>query len=610
MCGFVFYHSVQAPCSEQGFTQALNSLKHRGPDGEGHWLAQQPYVAIGHTRLAINGGDSGVQPLHSQGGRVVMVVNGELYNSRTPLEQAGVTFQTGSDSEYLLHQYIRQGVECLDELDGEFAFAIWDRETQSAYLGRDRHGIKPLFYTLYNGALLAASEIKALLAYGVPAKWNHTYLAGAAFFAQDARGTPVEGVFSLPPGHYLKVSGEGVECLPYVRRSPFEPSQFSSTGLSFEQACAQFEHYLLSAIEKRLPHNESVQTYLSSGIDSSVITAIATHLGREVNAYTIAFEEHQAFDESPQAKQLADALGIQHHRIPVSDQLLADHFASAVLHSEMPVPNINIAGKYYLSRVLAESGHKTVLTGEGADESLIGYGFFRQELTEPYQDVNQLPVPWFDHLQSVQNKYGVMPAQAVHACPVGLMLGQLRAEPYQTVSTLDALAGIQVTEQDSRLTIAQKLHYQTVYQSYNLGALADRTEMAHGVEGRPPFLDNALVEFVHGLPTEYKFADGIDKRILRVVSEKFMPANYTRIEKKPFIAAPACLRSSGPLADLFQGYFSDLKYLPDFYDKEKVRGFYQQALTQDVSVQASLDPIFMNLASLMVLGEKLGMTGY
>ncbi|MAC47121.1 MAG: asparagine synthase (glutamine-hydrolyzing) [Oceanospirillum sp.] len=610
MCGFVFYHSLQSPFSQQGFIKALASLQHRGPDGDGHWFSEKPYVALGHTRLAINGGDSGLQPMLSSDERFVMAVNGELYNSCDALECAGITFQTGSDSEYLLQQFIRQGVECFDELDGEFAFAIWDQQTQAAYLGRDRHGIKPLFYAEHNGALIAASEIKALLAYGVPAKWNPSYLAGAAFFTQDASTTPVEGVFSLPPGHYLKVAAHGVECLSYVQQSPFEPALFSRSELSFEQACDQFEAYLLNAIEKRLPKTGSVQSYLSSGIDSSVITAIAAHLGREVNAYTIAFEEHQAFDEYPQAKLLVDALGVQHYRVPVSDQVLADHFASAVWHSEMPVPNINIAGKYYLSRVLAESGHKTVLTGEGADESLVGYGFFRQDLTDPYQELSQLPVPWFNHLQAVQEKFGLLPAQAVHACPVGLMLGQLRSEAYQSTSAIDAFPNFLIHKQDTRLSIAQKLHYHSVYQSYNLGGLADRTEMAHGIEGRPPFLDNGLVEFVHSLPTEYKLADGIDKRILRTVSEKFMPAGYTRIEKKPFIAAPASLRSSGPLAELFQGYFSDLSHLPEFYDKEKVRGFYQQALMQDVSAQARLDPVFMHLASLMVLGERFGMNAY
>ncbi len=606
MCGILFYSSLETPYNQEAFFQSLSEIQHRGSDGSGYWFSDQSFTAIGHNRLAINGGADANQPMLSADGRLVIAVNGELYNSRLGLESLGACFKTQSDSEFLLHQFQHKGCAGFDELDGEFAFAIWDESNKTAYLGRDRHGIKPLFYCKYQGGIIAASEVKALLAYGVPAKWNKRYLAGSEYFIQNARETFVEGVYAVPPGSFLKITSMGVDTVSYVQQSPFDPSAFTPSTLSFDHACEQFESLLLQAIEKRLISGGSNQAYLSSGIDSSIITAITAGLSDSVNAYSIGFDDN-SFDESKQAQAFAAELGVAHEIVQVSDHILADHFQSAVLHCEMPVPNINVAAKYYLSSVLSDAGHKTVLTGEGADESLLGYGFFRQDLTEPYSDIGLFPEPWKKHLQNVKQSLGFLPAQAVHSTPIGLMLSQLRQAEYALEPSLSTFE-MQAPSSIDGIEGSQKLHYQSVFQSYNLGALADRTEMAHGIEGRPPFLDNALVAFVHSLPTEYKFDGAIDKKILRHMAGKYMPSSYAKIEKKPFISAPSSLRKTGPLADLFQDLFMGLEHLPYFYNKEKVRGLYLDALNLDPSKQASLDPIFMHLASLMVLQKEFGLT--
>ena len=609
MCGIVFCYSpsgLNTNQERQAFHSAVSALEHRGPDDLAIWFSQDSRVALGHTRLAINDKEGGSQPMHSADGRLTVAVNGELYNDRAELEAQGRVFSSQSDSEYLLHQFAVKGAEGVKALDGEFAFAVWDRDEGTAYLGRDRHGIKPLFYCLHRGQVLAASEIKALLAYGVPAKWNKSYLQQAEYFVQAAGETFVDGIYSLPPGHILKISPQGTDIFPYLEKSPLEPAAFNEVSNTFEQACDEFEALLFQAIEKRLLTESSNQSYLSSGIDSSVITAIAAQLTGSVNAYSIGFDS-QLLDESRQAQAFAREIGIHHQIVEVSEAVLADHFADAVIHCEMPVPNINVAAKLYLSKILAGAGHKTVLTGEGADESLLGYGFFRQDLTRPYTDINMFPQSWHKTLTLLKQQTGTMPAQVVHALPVASILAGLRPDGSNIPLSFDNPAALSACAHP--VQVSQQLHYRSVFQGYNLGALADRTEMANGIEGRPPFLDNALVAYIHSLPLHYKF-DGIrDKRILREVGRKYMPESYAWREKKPFIGAPASLNKKGPLAELFQGYFIDLAYLPDCYCKEKVSRLYLDALELEPAEQLRFDPVIMHLSSLMVLQKHFALSG-
>lgn len=608
MCGIIFYQSPIKKVNQSQFVSALNTLSSRGPDNHGVWFCEDNQSALGHTRLQINGGERATQPMLGTGDNaLVIAVNGEIYNERESLESLGINFNTESDSEFLLHLFHCKGISGLVELDGEFAFVIVDQKSKKSFLGRDRHGIKPLFYAFIEGQLIAASEIKALLAYGVPAKWNKAYLSGAEYFLQDASETFVEGVFSVPPGSVVQVSGAELKIIPYIEKSPLNPDLFTPTALSYSDACTRFETLLLDAIDKRLLKGQTNNSYLSSGIDSSIITAIASGLSRSLHSYTIAFPDKN-IDESQQARQFAKQLGINNDTILIDDYILADNLKSAVVQSEMAIPNINVAAKLHLSKQLALVGKKTVLTGEGADESLFGYGFFRQDLIAPYQSVSQFPKAWHPHLQAVKDKLGCLPAQAVHATANGVLLTHLRAPEYQLESSMNNFSLVLIDSTATHISVAQQLHYQSVFQTYNLGALADRTEMANGIEGRPPFLDNKLVAFIHSLPVNYKFDGQIDKRILREVAIKYMPKQYTSIAKKPFISSPASLQTVGPLAELFQHYLLDLKHLPEFYDKTKVGMLYQQALQVPVTQQAQLDPVFMFLFSIMILQETFAMS--
>ncbi|PHS05744.1 MAG: asparagine synthase (glutamine-hydrolyzing) [Kordia sp.] len=612
MCGILFYHSLNKQVDHLRFTKALNTLKHRGPDGQGVWISPNGNVGLGHTRLQINGGELGAQPLFSKGTsgndkNWVAVVNGEIYNSREALLKKGVQFTTQSDSEILLQQFIHEGIEGLNTLSGEFVFSLWNEETKTAYIGRDRHGIKPIYYIVHDQQLIAASEIKALLEYGVPRRWNQDYLANSAYFVQDANETFVDGVFALPPGYCLKINQKGIEQISYISKSPLKPFEYKTIDISFTEACSQFNTLLREAIHKRLDTNNTTSCYLSSGIDSSIITAIAAQKCDGLTAYSIAFEEAQ-LDESTIARAFSHKIGVEHHTVQVNDQILADNFIDAVYHSEMAVPNINIAAKYHLSKVLKAQNKKVVLTGEGADESLLGYGFFRQDLTAPYRNFQQIPDRLKPSLSTVFNHLGFAPAQILHAAGQGNLLHSLRQQPINGSATRYTNLMHQLDVQSTPIKLAQELHYKSVFQTYNLGALADRTEMANSVEGRPPFLDNDLVAFIHSLPENYKFHEGTDKLILREVAKKYMPTNHATIQKKPFIAAASSLKSKGPLADLFKSYLLEGTFLPSVYSKTKVQELYQQVLQLPVHKQSSFDPVFVHLTSLMILQERFSLS--
>ncbi|HAA15661.1 MAG TPA: asparagine synthase (glutamine-hydrolyzing) [Cytophagales bacterium] len=610
MCGILFYHSFSRPVDQDKFQQALNALAHRGPDGEGVWISSDEKVALGHRRLSINGGSLGAQPLFAedlQGNRWGIVVNGEVYNDPGQLLKNQIELTSESDSEVLLRYLMEKHEHGINEIDGEFAFAAWNERKKCALLSRDPHGVKPLFYYRTAEFFLAASEIKALLAYGIPPQWNTNYFQEAAYFIQSGTSTFIKNVESLPAGHYLKISESIIgEPIPYATPSPLLPSKYVPKEISWDKAQDQFEELFLAAIQKRMTHNWPMSTYLSSGIDSTIITAIASKLDPTVTAYSLGFEDPQ-IDESHIASSWTKQHGIAHEIIQVSDQLLADHFVPAVLSSEMAVPNVNIAAKHALSERLAVDRKKIALTGEGADESLLGYYHFKQDQLQAYDDWSRMPVALQPALQDIFLKLGYVPAQVMHAASQGYQLEQLVDRPEKLHSSFLSTFLVQGT---SRLNISQQWHYLTNFQTYNLGALADRTEMAHGVEGRPPFLDRALVDFIHQLPASYKLDPHSDKKILRAVARRYIPNYQVMIPKRPFVAPPSIVYSSGPLFDLFHYYLEGLYHLPDRYSKEKVKKLYSYTKSLSPREQMKFDPIWVHLVSIMILQEKFGLLYY
>src|SRR5262245_54819307 len=386
MCGIVAMYSARGPIPADALERATLRLAHRGPDGRRTWLSDGRRVGLGHARLSIIDLATGDQPIASEDGTLRIVVNGEFYDferTQCDLEGRGHRMRTRSDSEIALHLYEDYGTACLRHLRGEFAFALWDGANDMLFAARDRFGIKPLYYAIHRGTLHLASEIKALLAAGVPARWDR-----AAFFqANHFLGVPhdrtlFEGIHPVPPGHYLLACGGQVRLIRYWDFD-YPPAADGRQVASDAEYAERFRHALDEAVRHRLRADVPVGCYLSGGLDScSVLGLAARHASQPIRAFTLTFDRAD-YDEGAIAREMAAHAGADFRPIPIRQADLADHFADAAWQAETLFINAHGVAKYLLSRAVRDAGYKVVLTGEGSDEILAGYAHFRRDWLLP-----------------------------------------------------------------------------------------------------------------------------------------------------------------------------------------------------------------------------------
>ncbi|HZM27987.1 MAG TPA: asparagine synthase (glutamine-hydrolyzing), partial [Gemmatimonadales bacterium] len=299
MCGIVAIYDSQGRVSPEALRRATAQLHHRGPDDRRHWIAAHGRVGLGHTRLSIIDLVTGDQPIASEDERRHIVVNGEFYDFeriQCELERAGHRLRTRSDSEIALHLYEDLGPHCLHQLRGEYAFVLWDEPQQRLFAARDRFGIKPLFFAWYQGALYLASEVKALFAAGVPARWNREGLYNSAIFGGQPTDTLYEGVSQLPPGCYLVAGPNGMQIhrywdFDYPLAKDWQPTR------SDQDWAEEFRVVLENAVRLRLRADVPVGCYLSGGLDSCTVLGLAArHSAEPIRAFTLAFDL-PAYDE-------------------------------------------------------------------------------------------------------------------------------------------------------------------------------------------------------------------------------------------------------------------------------------------------------------------------
>src|SRR6516162_8495591 len=373
MCGIAAMYSTREPIRADALERATLKLEHRGPDGQQTWVSEDRRVGLGHARLSIIDLATGDQPIASEDEALRIVVNGEFYDferEQRNLECRGHRLRTRSDSEIALHLYEDLGTACLHQLRGQFAFVLWDGLNDTLFAARDRFGIKPLYYAVHRGTLHLASEIKALLAAGVPARWDR-----AAFFqANHFLGTPpdgslFEGIRPVPPGHYLLASGGQVRLIRYWDFDYPAAVDARQTGSDAEYA-ERFRHALDEAVRLRLRADVPVACCLSGGLDSCAVLGLAArHRAEPIRAFTLTFDR-AAYDEGAIAREMAAHAGADFRPIPIWQSDLADHFADAAWQAETLFVNAHGVAKYLLSRAVRDAGYKVVLTGEGSDEIL------------------------------------------------------------------------------------------------------------------------------------------------------------------------------------------------------------------------------------------------
>jgi len=637
MCGIVAFFSRRDPISVATVQRATQSLYHRGPDGQRYWISPDRRVALGHARLSIIDLTTGDQPIINENERIRIVVNGEFYGHESiqrELEHSGHRLRTRSDSEIALHLYEDLGPQCLHRLRGEFALVLWDEIHRTLFAARDRFGIKPLFYAVHEETLYLASEVKALFAAGVPARWDEESVYNSIEFGGNPARTLFDGIFQVQPGCYLLATDKHMQMSQYWDLN-YPLAENAAPRRSDQDYATEFRHVLEEAVRIRLRADVPVGCYLSGGLDSCSVLGLATrHHSAPIRAFTLTFDRSE-YDEEKEAREMAAKVGAEFFPIPICHDDLADHFADAIQQSETLCVNAHGVAKYLLSRAVRDSGYKVVLTGEGSDEILGGYAHFRRDILlynregqdpkvvgtllkdlERLNPVSRgllLPHGETGPLESVRRLLGFVPSWIETFSALAKKMKALLSENFlKKFGEREGLYAL-FTSLDvrGRLTGRDPLH-QSLYlwaktglPTYILTMLGDRMEMAHSVEGRVPFLDHHVVELICSQPVNQKIRGMTEKYILREAARDVITDTVYHRQKHPFLSPPATLDPQNRFGVFVQDTLRGpvLASMP-YFDQKKVVDLLNRLDGMDEGAQVANDQVLMLLVSACVLHER------
>lgn len=566
----------------------LSMLTHRGPEEAGFYA--DGTVGLAHARLSIVGVSNGLQPIPNEDGTIWAICNGEFFNYvelRDALRARGHAFKTASDTEVLVHLYEEQGWEAVNELNGQFAFALWDSVRGCLMLGRDRIGVRPLFYTCHDGQLLFASELKALLAGGIPRGIDRQALAQVFTTWSPLPGrTIMEGVSEVLPGHVLFATAGSAElsAQQYWRLTFFPPDALGQG--SVDEYAAEIRSSLSDATRIRLRADVPVGAYLSGGLDSTLITSLAqAQLPHQLHTFSVAFHD-PAFDERAFQYQVARDLGTLHHVIECDADTIRDHVPDVVWHTEVPLLRLSPIPMYLLSKLVHEHGLKVMLSGEGADEFFGGYDIFKETLVRRFwardptsrlrpqllqriyphsadlqsiapeflqrffgQELAATDLPYYSHLLRWQN-----------TGRTNRFFSRELAQSLAEYRVIDEIAaGLPPDLMDwEPLARAQYLEITTFLSTYLLGSQGDRVGMAHAVECRHPFLDHRVVSLSNKIPARLKIS-GLrgEKYALRRAAHGLIPNEILARQKQPYRAPIRSVFNRRPLPEYAEELLSE-----------------------------------------------------
>lgn len=583
MSGIAGIYDTAAPGpSPEALLAMAVELRHRGPDGVGLYLDRG--FGMVHARLAVgHSGDTPdtPPPASNEAGQYWVVHDGAIYNApelRAELRSRGHHFATNGDAELLAHAYEEWGADSLPRLNGQFAFALWDRTRAELFLARDRFGSAPLFLTMQGGSLAFASEAKALLlGAGTPRELDPLGVVESfALWACAPDRSAFAGIRELPGGHFLRCGAAGI-C--EERRWWELPLGTPGEARDPDELAEELVALLEDAVRIRLRDGAPAATYLSGGLDSSALTALAARIvGRPLPAFAIGFAD-QRFDESAAQDQVAGALGAELRRITITEREVAESLPRVVELAEKPTLRTAPAPLLRLSAVARAAGARVVLTGEGADELFGGYDIFKLDRVRRF---------WARHPDStlrprlLHSLYGFLPHDLHRA---GALLREtFRGGLTETADPLyshrprfdraERLLGYfdpdflerarkegEPTERLrarlpegfarwSDLERAQYLEITTFLCGYLLHAQGDRMSLGNSVEGRLPFLDHRVAEFAARLPDGLRLRGLQEKYLLRRAVAPLLPAAIARRKKRPY-RAPIVAALAGPDAPAY-----------------------------------------------------------
>ncbi|RJQ14919.1 MAG: asparagine synthase (glutamine-hydrolyzing), partial [Nitrospiraceae bacterium] len=490
-------------------------IRHRGPDGFGFYNDNK--AGLAHARLSIIDLEGGRQPIHNEDKTVWIVFNGEIFNYvelRESLLAKGHKFYTKSDTETIVHLYEDYGVDCLEHLNGQFAFAIWDRNRERFFCARDRVGIRPLFYTMSEGSLFFASEIKSLFMDNRVKREIDPFALDQifTFWMTVPPRTAFKNIYELPAGHFMKIEN-GKWAIEKYWDMDFTPDRNVRTEEEYAEGLREL---LIDSTRLQLRADVPVGAYLSGGIDSSVITSlIRKYTDTPLRTFSVTFED-EVYDESEHQRKMIDYLKTDHSSIKCTYSDIGRVFPEVIWHTEKPIVRTAPAPLYLLSKLVRENNYKVVLTGEGSDEILAGYDIFKEVkvrrflercpdskfrpliLKRLYPYLANSPVRSLQYAEAFfKGNAAGYPAEYYSHIPRWNTTSKTKAffsasvknelDQYRNADELSRFLSDSFGRYDD-LSQAQYIEIKTLLSGYLLSSQGDRVAAANSIEGRFPFL--------------------------------------------------------------------------------------------------------------------------
>lgn len=548
-------------CGTAGFEderllrEMCSVMKHRGPDDAGTFL--DAGIGLGHQRLSIIDLEGGHQPVHNEDESIWVVYNGEIYNHaelRDALESGGHRFYISSDTEVLVHLYEEYGVDLVQHLRGMFAFALWDSNKRTLILARDRLGIKPLYYTMVDGKLLFASEIKSILQsdevkVAVNTAALHDYLTFRHTLADD---TMFAGIRKLLPGHVMTYH-EGEVAIRQYWDVPLGTGEIKSEDYYVKN----LRRLLEESVRMRLMSEVPLGVYLSGGIDSGIITGLMSKMVADpIETFSVGFGAEGEIGELSQAQVAAEHFGTNHHELIVEQGAFTKHLPDIIWHNDEPVADPSALAMFMLSK-MAKKHVTVVLNGAGGDEVFGGYisykvglaneryhkivpGAVRRGVVRPLVDAvsPHLPSKFYVGLQSAtreMKEHGFLFAKSVFSeenkdeLYTDSLKGQVNHDSFERATNV-------LFKNNNRVDFLDRMMYADT-KSYLVDHIlleTDKLTMSSSIEARVPIIDHKVVEFAATIPPHLKLKGMTEKYILKKVGQDILPPSARNRRKRPF----------------------------------------------------------------------------
>jgi len=567
MCGIsgIFNLYNKAPISSEQLRVMAFSLNHRGPDEAGAYV--DDFIGLAQSRLSIIDLTGGSQPIHNEDKSLWIIFNGEIFNYpelRAELIKLGHKFYTNTDTEVILHLFEEKKEKALDDLNGQFAFAIWDSNNHELFLARDRVGILPLYFKLDREKFYFASELKAIFSVQEtnpafdPIGFDQIF----TFWTNLPGDTPFKDYKEIPPAHFLRINFNGkFQLKPYWHLKFSEEKKLSDRKIN--DITHEAQELLTDAVRIRLRADVPVGSYLSGGLDSSGLTAIVKkNFNNELRTFGISFEE-ESFDESRFQKLMVEHLQTNHSEVFAKNTDIGKYFSDIVYFGERPIFRTAPAPLYLLSKKVREENFKVVLTGEGADEIFGGYNIFKEAKIRKFWSANpeskyrsKLLKKLYPYIFKDKRLFSTLEAffklgidepenpifsHIVRWSNNSKMKNFFSENFKEQIRDYNAIDELLLKLPDNfddweTLSKAQYLEIITFMSGYLLSSQGDRMAMGNSVELRVPYLDHRLIDFMATVPSAYKIFGLNEKYILKKLFKEYLPKEILYRAKNPYRA--------------------------------------------------------------------------